>query len=124
MRGSGPRMTSRSRGAQAARRRVRRKLEVRRAVAHALDVHLAGRVSHDFVASVERNAIARVGQDLDDGALLDAVLLGDFFYPFGLPTSPRREPWPDRSSRCRNAARAVPVAAFRGGPCRACLTGA
>src|SRR5215813_374678 len=41
------------------------------------DVRLAGRVSHDFVASVELNAIARVGQDLDDEAFeLDEFFLG------------------------------------------------
>jgi hypothetical protein len=40
-------------------------------------VRLAGRVSHDFVASVELNAIARVGQDLDDEAFgLDEFFLG------------------------------------------------
>jgi hypothetical protein len=41
---------------------------ITRSPAKSLDpvlLHLAGRVSHNFVASVELNAIARVGQDLD-----------------------------------------------------------
>src|SRR5215475_13331915 len=88
------------------------------------DVRLAGRVSHGFVASVELNAIARVGQDLDDEASDRMSSSLGSFYPFGLPSSPRRELWPDRSSRCRKATVAMPFAAFRGCPCRSCLRGA
>ena len=40
-------------------------------------LHLARCVGHDLVASVELNAIARVGQDLDDEAFgLDKFFLG------------------------------------------------
>src|SRR5262249_18168839 len=44
--------------------------------------HLSGCVSHDFVAGVELNAIARVWQEFDDKALeLDEFFLGHFFIP-------------------------------------------
>src|SRR5262249_8630452 len=45
-------------------------------------LHLARRVGHDLVASVELNAIACVGQDLDHKAFeLDEFFLGHFFIP-------------------------------------------
>src|SRR5262249_44818469 len=44
-------------------------------------LHLAGRVSHDFVAGVELNAIAGVRQNLDDEAFeLDEFFLGHFLF--------------------------------------------
>src|SRR5262249_30766317 len=48
------------------------------------------------------------------------------FYSFGLLTSPRRESvlWPDRMSRCRKAAAAIPFGPFRSCSCRSCLRGA
>ena len=48
------------------------------------------------------------------------------FYPFGLPSSPRRASVlrPERVLRCRNATAAIPLGAFRGCSCRSCLRGA
>src|SRR5436190_12099589 len=61
-------------------------------------LHLAGRVSHDFVAGVELNPIARVRQDLgDDPFELDKFFLGHLFIYSKLPSSPRRELWQDRN---------------------------
>src|SRR5262249_14317687 len=45
-------------------------------------LHLACRVSHDLVAGIEVNAIARIRQNLDHEAFeLDEFFLGHFFIP-------------------------------------------